>query len=847
MPRFEPLENRLLLATVTLNPSKDNTLYENTGGALSNGQGQLYAGRTGSRAGNVLRRATMAFDTTEIPAGSTVTAVNLNMTVTLGQGGSQNMSLHRLAADWGEGSSNAGLPGGAGTSSATNDATWIHRFFSTSTWSTPGGDFAPAASGTASVNFGSSNWSAAGMITDVQNWVDTPGANFGWILLGNESGSQNAKRFASSETGGTRPTLTVTFTEPAVNLTVSIAADSVSEAAGAGATTATVTRGGSTASAVLVNLSSNDATEATVPASVTIAAGQATSPAFNIAAVNDNLVDGTQTVTITATATGLTDGTDTLNVTDDDVPTLTLSIAADSISETAGTGATTATVTRNTNTSSAQVVTLASSDATEATVQASVTIAAGQVTSAPFNIDAIDDALVDGTQTVTITGSAASFVDGSDTVDVLDNDVAATVTGQVINGGSVNRSGIDSLLLQFNQPVTLGTASSVDVWNHTTGSALDISSGTLLNNGTTAVTLNLSGIAFPNGFFTAKLPASLGLTATHSFLFHVLAGDSSGNSQVDFADFGDLANAFNTVGGLKFRPGDMNGDGNVDFGDFGILANNFNEVVPAVTLDFGDALETGTFFPVTLPNGARHILGSGLSLGASVDAELNGQPSVGANGDGADEDGVTFATLQAGTNAAIAVIATVPATAVLNAWIDFNRDNDWDDAGEQIFVDQALSNGTNNLTAAIPTAALAGPAYARFRITSCAGHSYFGLARDGEVEDYLVTLVASSSRQLSRVPLELVDAWATPFSYGPLSNGHFSNGPDSRPTGKATADSIWNKVDAQVVDLAVEQVTWSLRDSSEVPQRGSLLENHNQIFEEETDSLLPDNTFGNPL
>ena len=70
-------------------------------------------------------------------------------------------------------------------------------------------------------------------------------------------------------------------------------------------------------------------------------------------------------------------------------PTLTVAIAADSVSEAAGTAATTATVTR-TDTSGDLVVTLASDDTSEATVPSSVTILDGQ-SSASFEIAAVDD------------------------------------------------------------------------------------------------------------------------------------------------------------------------------------------------------------------------------------------------------------------------------------------------------------------------------------------------------------------------------------------------------------------------------------------------------------------------
>src|SRR5947209_14545733 len=57
--------------TVTLTPSKDNTLYQTTNGSLSNGSGvHIFAGATNRRE---LRRALIAFDVArQIPAGSRI-------------------------------------------------------------------------------------------------------------------------------------------------------------------------------------------------------------------------------------------------------------------------------------------------------------------------------------------------------------------------------------------------------------------------------------------------------------------------------------------------------------------------------------------------------------------------------------------------------------------------------------------------------------------------------------------------------------------------------------------------------------------------------------------------------
>ena len=66
-------------------------------------------------------------------------------------------------------------------------------------------------------------------------------------------------------------------------------------------------------------LSSDDTSEATVPAMVTIPDGQESVP-FTITAVDDSELDGTQTVTITASADGFDQGNDSVDVVDDDVP-----------------------------------------------------------------------------------------------------------------------------------------------------------------------------------------------------------------------------------------------------------------------------------------------------------------------------------------------------------------------------------------------------------------------------------------------------------------------------------------------------------------------------------------------
>ena len=61
-------------------------------------------------------------------------------------------------------------------------------------------------------------WSDAGLIDDLNVWLATPSANFGWALLGDEATSPSAQRFYSRESaasgGALRPILDLTFLAP---------------------------------------------------------------------------------------------------------------------------------------------------------------------------------------------------------------------------------------------------------------------------------------------------------------------------------------------------------------------------------------------------------------------------------------------------------------------------------------------------------------------------------------------------------------------------------------------------------------------------------------------------------
>lgn len=202
--------------TISITPAKDNTLYEYdpADGDLSNGAGFHFF--AGENAMSEIRRGVLAFDIPgSIPAGSTITAVSMTLNMSMTPAGAETVELHKLLADWGEGTSHAPKGEGQGAPATPNDATWRHRFFDTVFWTTQGGDFSVTASASQSVgDIGQYTWSSAQMVADVQSWLDNPSTNFGWLVLGNESQAATSKRFDTRESASP-PVLTIEYTRTA--------------------------------------------------------------------------------------------------------------------------------------------------------------------------------------------------------------------------------------------------------------------------------------------------------------------------------------------------------------------------------------------------------------------------------------------------------------------------------------------------------------------------------------------------------------------------------------------------------------------------------------------------------
>ncbi|HTF90873.1 MAG TPA: DNRLRE domain-containing protein [Planctomycetota bacterium] len=202
---------------VTLVAAKDATIYDDTLGNRSDGSSfNMYSGRAGTNSSWPVRRALVWFDVASaVPAGSTIQSARLELFMSKTSVGNKVFDVHRLTTGWNEGPSVG--QSGNGAPAQLGDSTWLHTFWNTQLWNTPGGDF--IATPSASTNIGSTfayyNWSTVALAADVQGWVNAPVSNSGWIVRGPESSGTSAKQFESrSSFPQFQPKLVITFTPP---------------------------------------------------------------------------------------------------------------------------------------------------------------------------------------------------------------------------------------------------------------------------------------------------------------------------------------------------------------------------------------------------------------------------------------------------------------------------------------------------------------------------------------------------------------------------------------------------------------------------------------------------------
>jgi uncharacterized repeat protein (TIGR01451 family) len=198
-----------------------------------------------------------------------------------------------------------------------------------------------------------------------------------------------------------------------------------------------------------------------------------------------------------------------------------------------------------------------------------------------------------------------------------------------------------------------------------------------------------------------------------------------------------------------------------DIGDGSWDSGLFIDGIRSFNLDLGDAPNSYGTTPIDqsiqLPGPARHSTGQDIYLGATApDAENTIVPPISpndANADdttGTDDEDAFSGNLTFAPGITSHSINNIPvhngttSIAKLMGWIDFNKDGDFLDAGELATVNVAPNQTTANLSWSGFTAPTIGTSYARFRITTDSNITNtptpFGLALDGEVEDYRVVI-----------------------------------------------------------------------------------------------------------
>ncbi len=240
--------------------------------------------------------------------------------------------------------------------------------------------------------------------------------------------------------------------------------------------------------------------------------------------------------------------------------------------------------------------------------------------------------------------------------------------------------------------------------------------------------------------------------------------DATGYYEFGVPAAGGYYVVFTAPPGYVFSPANQGSDDAVDSDAVGagqsgtvlLAAGNFNQTLDAglvPPLDWGD-------LPAAYPtqfvvNGARHRVVAGFALGASLDAESDGQSSPDASGDGADEDGVvrlgapnstsggwTDGLAAAGAGCKLALVVSGHSGTV-QAWLDFGHGLQAvvlrDAAGTPI-PGGVLATGPHIVTCDVPAGTFGGgnrTIFARFRLSSAGGLAATGVAADGEVEDYV--------------------------------------------------------------------------------------------------------------
>jgi len=545
-----------------------------------------------------------------VPAGATITGVQLQLTLgqvagsgggsSGGTNGPETISLYDESQAWGQPTNFAGATsfGGTGHGSApdTGDATWNYSFYDTTPWTVTGGDWTSSLPDVADASVTGTltafTWSSAAMVTDVQNWLNNPSANFGWIVKNaDETDPTDFRAFwsaqgaAANDDPALAPELSVTYVaaspmtawwsgaqsgaaglvwstelgspdSPGTNWSATDGGADLHEIPGGGVTNVIFGATGNSAGALSTTLgadfSINSLTFTSTRTNSVIIGGansltllsggitiQSGSGAHTIDATGDTAA-GTPGVVLGASQTWTNNSSNTFTVQSsigDAGAGYSLTIAGSGVIELTGAN----NYTGGTNVSSGRLLIEPTSPTTSALPTGALSISGGTVQLA----DNVTAGAALAASNVNLTSLS---IIGNGTLDIGNNhiiidygngaDPIASIAAWVNDGyahGAWNGSGIISTSAQGNPSYGIGYADAADPGN----------------------------------------PA--GLAAGQIEVMYTLLGDANLDGKVNGADFTLMATHFNDAVTDGWDEGDFNYSGTVNGDDFVLLADNFNQ------------------------------------------------------------------------------------------------------------------------------------------------------------------------------------------------------------------------------------------------------------------------------
>ena len=205
-------------STASIVTNKDTTLYESGSGSLANGGGRgMFCGRVGAGGGFGIRRAMVQWNiAASIPAGSKILSASFDMWVEQSPAFLPIVTeAHRITTNWSEGNNVAPGNGGAGGSAGNGESTWLHSNYPSQFWTNAGGDFAATSFTFDLPGIGPFvTPSNAAFVGDVQDMLDNPTGNFGWLFKTDELLGSTARRINTREAIAFNPKLVITYLAP---------------------------------------------------------------------------------------------------------------------------------------------------------------------------------------------------------------------------------------------------------------------------------------------------------------------------------------------------------------------------------------------------------------------------------------------------------------------------------------------------------------------------------------------------------------------------------------------------------------------------------------------------------